>query len=164
MLTGSIRAAMTAAVFLMLLSVPVAAQSDRGTLTGTVQDGSGAVIPEAKVTLTNTQTGVSFNVPTNSAGDYTVPQLQPGIYNIRVEREGFRPATVTGVVLNASATVRADATLEVGAAAQAIEVSASALRSPRRTPRPASRWITSSWTSFRWSWAARCAARSTWRR
>ncbi len=127
MLTGSIRAGMTAAAFLMLLSVPLAAQSDRGTLTGTVQDGSGAVIPEAKVTLTNTQTGVTFNVPTNSAGDYTVPQLQSGIYNIRVEREGFRPATVTGVVLNASATVRADATLEVGAAAQAIEVSASAV-------------------------------------
>ena len=49
MLTGSIRAAMTAAVLLILLSVPVAAQSDRGTLTGTVQDGSGAVIPDAKV-------------------------------------------------------------------------------------------------------------------
>src|SRR6185295_4970199 len=65
--------------------------------------------------------------PTNSSGEYTVPQLQVGVYTVRVEKEGFRPASVTGIVLNASATVRADAKLDVGAAAQAVEVSASAL-------------------------------------
>ena len=95
MLTGNIRAAMTAAAFLMLSSVPLPLSRTEERLQGTVQDASGGV-PEAKVTLTNTQTGVTFNVPTNSAGDYTVPQLQPGMYNIRVEREGFRPATVSG--------------------------------------------------------------------
>lgn len=102
-------------------------QSERGTLTGTIQDSSGAVIPGAKVTLTNTQTGITTSIPTNDAGDYTVPQLQVGIYTVRVEKDGFRPASVTGITLNASATVRADAILEVGAAVQAIEVSASAL-------------------------------------
>lgn len=103
------------------------AQSDRGTLTGTVTDASGAVIPDAAVTLTNTLTGSSFKVPSNESGDWTVPQLQPGTYTVKVEKAGFRPATVTGIELNASATVRADATLEVGAASQAIEVSASSL-------------------------------------
>jgi hypothetical protein len=102
-------------------------QSERGTLTGTVQDATGAVVPAAKVTLTNTQTGVAFPTTTNDAGDYTVPQLQVGIYTVKVEKEGFKTASVTGVVLNASATVRADATLEVGTAAQAVEVSASSL-------------------------------------
>src|SRR5687767_1591717 len=103
------------------------AQSERGTITGTVQDSSGAVIPAAKVVLTNTQNGVSFTTNTNDSGDYTVPQLQVGVYTVRIEKDGFRPASVTGLVLNASATVRADATLEVGAAAQAVEISASAL-------------------------------------
>ena len=127
MFSNLCRASILTAILLTLFSLIATAQSDRGTLTGTVKDGSGAVVPGAKVTLTNTQTGVSFNVPTNDAGDFTVPQLQPGVYNLRVEKDGFRPATLTGIVLNASATVRADATLEVGAAAQAIEVSASAV-------------------------------------
>ncbi len=103
------------------------AQSERGTITGTVRDSSGAVIPAAKVVLTNTQTGVSFTSPSNAGGEYTVPQLQVGTYTVRVEKEGFRPAIITGLVLNASATMRADATLEVGTATQAIEVSANAL-------------------------------------
>jgi hypothetical protein len=103
------------------------AQSERGTITGTIRDASGAIVPGAKVVLTNTLTGVSFTAPSNDSGEYTVPQLQVGTYTVRVEKDGFRPASVTGLVLNASATVRADATLEVGAAAQAVEVSASAL-------------------------------------
>lgn len=113
---------------LMLASLSlVMAQSERGTITGTIRDASGALVPGAKVTLTNTQTGVSLNVPSNDAGDYTVPQLQVGVYTVRVEKEGFRPAAVSGVILNASATVRADVDLQVGTASQAIEVSAAAL-------------------------------------
>ncbi len=102
-------------------------QSARGTITRTIRDASGAVVPGARIVLTNTQTGVNFTVPSNEDGDYTVPQLQVGVYTVRVEKQGFRPAAVSGLVLNASATVRADATLEVGAANQAVEVSASAL-------------------------------------
>lgn len=113
-------------VFTLAL-VAALAQSERGTITGTIRDSSGAIVPGAKVLLTNTQTGVKFTLPSNDAGEYTVPQLQVGVYTVRVEKEGFRPATITGLVLNASATVRADATLEVGAASQAVEVSANAL-------------------------------------
>lgn len=102
-------------------------QSERGTITGTVQDATGAVVPAAKVTITNTLTGVSMSIPSNAEGEYTVPQLPVGTYSVRVEKEGFRPANVTGLVLNASQTIRADAKLEVGAASQAVEVSASAL-------------------------------------
>ena len=110
-----------------LFATALMAQSERGTITGTVQDATGGVVPDAKVTLTNTQTGVSFSIPTNTSGDYTVPQLQVGVYSVKVEKEGFRPATVSGIALNASMTARADARLEVGAAAQAIEVSADAI-------------------------------------
>ncbi len=110
-----------------LFTVSLFAQSERGTITGTVRDASGAVVPDAKVVLSNTQTGVTFNVPSNASGEYTVPQLQVGTYTVRVEKAGFRPASITGLVLNASATVRADATLEVGTSVTAVEVSASAL-------------------------------------
>lgn len=119
--------AMFATVLLFGAAACLQAQSDRGTITGTVQDASGAVVPGAVVTLTNTLTGATMKIPTNDAGDYTAPQLPPGVYTVRVEKEGFRPASLTGLELNASATVRADATLEVGAAVQAVEVSASAL-------------------------------------
>ncbi len=112
---------------LLLAAISLLAQSERGTITGTIRDASGAVIPTAKIVLTNTQTGVSFTAPSNADGEYTVPQLQVGVYTVRVEKSGFRPANITGLVLNASATVRADATLEVGTSIQAVEVSASAL-------------------------------------
>jgi len=115
------------AILSALLTFTAFAQSERGTITGTVKDASGAVIPAAKVVVTNTLTGVTQNVPSNATGEYTVPQLQVGSYTVRVEKDGFRPATVTGLVLNASATLRADATLEVGTSVQAVEVSASAL-------------------------------------
>jgi len=71
--------------------------------------------------------GTSTQVPTSDTGDYTMPGLSVGTFTVRVEKDGFRPSTVTGLVLNASATVRADVTLEVGTSAQAIEVSATGL-------------------------------------
>src|SRR5262249_13539708 len=111
----------------LCMATVLCAQSERGTITGTIQAASGAVVPGAKITLTNTQTGVTFTIPSNGDGEYTVPQLQVGVYSVKVEKDGFRPATVSGLVLNASMTVRADAKLEVGGAMQAVEGSASAL-------------------------------------
>ena len=111
----------------LLMTYALWAQSERGTITGTIQDASGAVVPGAKVTLTNTQTGVTSAIPSNTEGEYTVPQLPVGIYTVKVEKNGFRPAMISGIVLNASMTVRADGKLEVGAAATAVEVSASTL-------------------------------------
>lgn len=113
--------------FCLFFSTALFAQSERGTITGTVRDASGAIIPAAKVTITNTKTGVAVSIPSNDTGDFTVPQLPVGTYSVRVEKDGFRPASLTGIELNASATVRADASLEVGASTQAIEVSASAM-------------------------------------
>ena len=82
------------------------AQSERGTISGTVQDATGAVVPGAKVTLTNSQTGVTFSLPSNASGEFTVPQLPVGTYTVKFEKEGFRPASVTGIVLDASMSVR----------------------------------------------------------
>ena len=72
-----------------LLAGSLFAQSERGTITGTIRDSSGAIVPAAKVLLTNTQTGVKFTLPSSESGEYTVPQLQVGVYTVRVEKEGF---------------------------------------------------------------------------
>src|SRR5579872_6504166 len=94
------------------------AQSERGTISGTVRDSSGAVIPNAQVTVTNTATNTSVSLPSNEAGEFTAPNLQVGVYTVRVEKEGFRQAVLTGLTVNAASSVRADATLQVGATQQ----------------------------------------------
>src|SRR5690242_12739572 len=93
----------TALSFVLLCSAShLSAQSERGTISGLVKDPSGAVIVNAKVTVTNTATNTAVVVTTTQSGDYTALSLQAGTYNVRVEHEGFRPALITGVILNAS--------------------------------------------------------------
>jgi hypothetical protein len=105
----------------------VFAQSERGTISGTVTDSTGAVIPAAKVTVTNPSTNTGFTGVTTESGDYAVPSLSPGQYNVRIDKEGFKPAVLANVTVNASTNTRADVTLEIGSAQQAIEVQANAV-------------------------------------
>jgi len=102
-------------------------QSERGTITGAVRDQSGAVVPSANVTITNQATNIAIHATTNNDGEFTVPNLQPGLYIVRVEKQGFRPSEEKGLTLDASQTARADASLQVGTSTQAIEVQASAV-------------------------------------
>src|SRR5205823_5312401 len=103
-------------------------QSERGTIQGAVHDSSGAAIVNARVTVTNPATNVKINTSSNGAGDYAVASLPPGAYVVRVEKEGFRTALISNISVNASATVRVDATLDVGSITQTVEVTASALQ------------------------------------
>lgn len=111
----------------VLVANPLFAQSDRGTIVGAVTDSTGAVIPGAKVVVSHTQTGVNLTLLSSDTGNYTAPSLPVGAYNVRVDKDGFRPFSLTGIELNASMTVRADAMLEVGTSNQLIEVSATSL-------------------------------------
>src|SRR5580698_8189123 len=99
-------------------------QSERGTITGTVHDQSGALIPAANVTITNMATNVAVHVTSNDSGEFTIPNLSPGSYLVRVEKQGFRPSEEKGLSLDAAQTVRADATLQLGSSPHAIEVQA----------------------------------------
>ncbi|HZT39538.1 MAG TPA: TonB-dependent receptor [Bryobacteraceae bacterium] len=114
-------------VLLLLSSIPLFGQAERGTLAGVVTDKSGAVIPGAKVVVTNTATNTTFTTESNDLGQYTVPNLSPGTYSARVEKEGFRPAVTSSITIDAGANVRNDVSLEVGASTQAIEVKAEAV-------------------------------------
>src|SRR5713226_1491047 len=78
----------------------VAAQSATATLSGTVEDTNGAVIPGAKVTATNVNTKSQRQATTNEQGYFVIPLLQPTTYVLRVEGQGFAPAEVNNVILN----------------------------------------------------------------
>src|SRR5262245_37837460 len=103
-----------ALLLLMLLSSNVFGQSANATVSGTVSDGSGALIPGVTVTATNTQTGVVTTVISNEAGAYNFASLQPGVYRVGADLPGFRTRTYTGVELGTSQQVRLNFTLEVG--------------------------------------------------
>src|ERR1035437_2305344 len=124
-LSAAIR--VTVATFLLCLSIPVLfGQSERGTISGTVTDSTGAAVPLAKVTVTNTATNTVISTLSGPAGDQTIPNLPSGQYNARFEKEGFASAARTGITLDAAATARADASLTVGSTKQTVEVTATA--------------------------------------
>jgi hypothetical protein len=102
------------------------AQTDRGVITGTVKDASGAVVPGAQVTAVQTGTNASYSSKTTTSGDFTVPSLPVGNYRVRVENTGFKIYLVNDVVVGAGATVLLDVALELGTTQQTVEVSANA--------------------------------------
>src|SRR5688572_13838341 len=95
------------------------------TLSGTVSDPSGALIPGVDVTTTNTATGVVATVLTNESGTYRFPSLQPGAYEVRASLIGFQAQTFK-LTLGTSQQIRQNFTLQVGAVATAVEVTAAA--------------------------------------
>jgi len=93
-----------------------------GTVSGTVTDASGAVVPAANVSATNIDTGVRANLTTNGSGFYSFQQLNVGRYTIAVDKNGFRPYQRTGVVIDANSSLTVDAVLSVGNASEAVTV------------------------------------------
>ena len=112
-------------LFLSAVAV-LLAQTDRGVITGTVKDASGAVVPGARVSAVQISTNTNFKTTTTAAGDYTVPSLPVGTYQIRVESTGFKAYVADGIEVQPGSTLLVDATLEVGTAQQTVEVTANA--------------------------------------
>src|SRR5580693_6360157 len=76
------------------------AQGDRGDITGTVKDASGAVVPAAQIMVVQRSTNVSYKTTTSSAGDYTVPSLPVGAYQVKVDVRGFKMSITDNVVVS----------------------------------------------------------------
>lgn len=102
------------------------AQSTFATVSGTVADPSGAVLPGVSLTATNTATGVATTVVSNEAGAYNLTGLLPGVYTVSAELPGFQKATYTDVTLGNAAQVRFNFTMQVATAAQSVEVTVAA--------------------------------------
>lgn len=112
-------------VLCLLASLSVAwGQGAVGTLTGTVLDASGAVVPGATVVATNVATGVENTTTSTSAGAYTLPYLPAGTYNVKAGAPGFRTSTREGVILRVGQTLSVNINLELGAVTEQVTVSA----------------------------------------
>ncbi|MGA2890725.1 MAG: carboxypeptidase-like regulatory domain-containing protein [Terracidiphilus sp.] len=113
------------AALLCLVHSSILRAQTTATLSGTVQDTSGGVIPGAEVTLTNQSTNESRAVQTNATGLYAFPALVPGTYSLKASAKGFRPEQITGIELHAgdARTIPALA-LGVGSESQTVMVAA----------------------------------------
>lgn len=112
------------AAFLLVSSL--FGQSDRGTVTGTVADPGGALIPGAAVVLENAATGGRFTSATTDTGNYTIPSVPAGIYTLSVEQSGFRKHVQTGITVNVAQTARVDVALQIGSTSESVQVTADA--------------------------------------
>lgn len=113
-------------LFVLFLACFLAqAQTDRGIITGSVTDSSGAAVPDVRITATNAATGVTSVTVTTSTGDFNIPSLPVGTYQVKFERQGFKSAVRNEVVLSAGNTATVNAQLEVGAVTESVQVAAS---------------------------------------
>ena len=109
-------------VLLLVATIAMFAQSDRGTITGTIADPAGAVVANATIEARNVGTGSVFPVASSATGNYTIAQLPSGNYEINVSVPGFKKYTRQGLTVQAAQTVRVDIALEVGSAAESVTV------------------------------------------
>ena len=107
-----------------LLSLPAMAQAFRGQVRGLVTDQTGSVLPGAKVTLSNVNTGVITTKPTDNAGIYVFDFVEPGTYTITVESGGFARHVQQNLVVQSSSELTVDAMLTPGALQQSVTVTA----------------------------------------
>ena len=110
----------------LLLGLPAAAQVPSGTILGNVKDTQGAVVPGATVTATHTGTQFSRSTVTDAEGQYTLPLLPVGNYEVVIAMTGFKNVSQTGIVLEVGRNARVDATIELGNVAEVVSIVADA--------------------------------------
>ena len=113
-------------VFLLVAVSCAWAQVSTGTIVGTVEDTSGAVIPNAGISIRQIATGEVRASRTNATGEFNVPYLQPGTYSVTAAAGGFKSKALSGIILRVDQTANLRITLEIGASTETVEVSASA--------------------------------------
>jgi hypothetical protein len=118
----SIAAAVAVCIFCY---AQAASAQETAAIVGTVTDTSGAILPGATVTLTNTGTNVSQTTTSSASGDYVFTLLQVGTYAVKVEDKGFKTFVAPPITLAAGDRTRVDAKMEVGAVSETVEVSGS---------------------------------------
>jgi hypothetical protein len=126
------KSAMRFSLLLILLAALGSAQfllaqgTDLGTITGLVTDSTGAVVPSAKVVILDLATNTPRETKTNAQGEYRVFGLRVGKYQVSVSVAGMRTTQITGIEINGSDVVRADAALKLASASETVDVSAEA--------------------------------------
>jgi hypothetical protein len=121
-MTRCVRIVLAFATLALLTPVAVGAQSGAASVTGLVSDDTGGALPGVTVTATNQASGVTFVAVSNEAGNYNMPAVLVGTYDVKAELTGFRTASRTGVVLEARQVARLDFRMAVGAVQETVEV------------------------------------------
>ncbi|MBC7926325.1 MAG: TonB-dependent receptor [Bryobacteraceae bacterium] len=122
------------AIALFCFTLSVYAQLDRGTLTGTVTDPAGAVVPGAKITLTHLGTQAASTAVASEEGLYSRPNLPIGDYELTVEAPGFKRSVRMGINLGVAEVLRVDVQLEIGSTGESVQVTAELPRLQTDTP------------------------------
>jgi hypothetical protein len=125
-LLGHRRPVLLLTVLALTLTTIAFAQRDMGTITGTITDAQGGVVPSAKITITEVATGLKYEVESSADGTYVRPALKPGTYSITAEAKGFRRVEQQNIVVTGGDRVGVNFLLPVGDINQAVEVSAQA--------------------------------------
>lgn len=120
----SLQLSIAVLLFALWCAAPVQAQIKSGSITGLVTDSSGAVVPDATISVVNTLTNVTVQTKTNAAGEYAVPYLAAGVYTVSVTKPGFANFQKTGLSLGTGGAVRIDAQMQTGSVQQSVNVSA----------------------------------------
>ena len=115
-------------VALVLLAAPRTWAQDNATITGTATDASGAVVPSAKVSLTDNATGVTREATVNSVGAFRFVNVAAGTYTLNATAGGYQKFSKTGIVVNVAQTVEQNVVLTVGSESQTVTVQADALQ------------------------------------
>jgi Carboxypeptidase regulatory-like domain len=127
MTRGGMNSVVLRSAFSLVLAAACAfAQRDLGTITGTITDSQGAIVPNARVTISEDATGLKYELQTGSNGEYIRPALKPGTYTVTAEAEGFRRTAQQNVILNGGDRIGVSVTLAIGDINQSIEVSTEA--------------------------------------
>lgn len=109
-----------------LLAASAGAQTSQGSIRGQVTDSKGAAICPATVTIVNDATGIKDTTQTNTSGEYSVVDLNPGTYTVDMTSTGFKDLTTNNVIVSAGATANVNGTLAVGSDSQRVTVHADA--------------------------------------
>jgi hypothetical protein len=113
-------------IVLCCVSLPCFAQLDRGSVSGTVTDSTGAVIAGARVTVTDTSRGTQNSTLTTGSGNYTIPQVPAGVYSVTVVAGGFNTLVRNGITVSVGETATVNLQLAVGQTSTSITVTANA--------------------------------------
>src|SRR5215472_12959245 len=107
---------------LLVCASAMFAQSDRGTITGTISDPAGAVVANAAIEARNTETGAVYPVASSATGNYTLAELPAGTYEVTVTTPGFKKYVRPGLIVQAAQIIRVDAAMEVGNASESVTI------------------------------------------
>ncbi len=124
-------------LFVVLMMMPAAWAQDNATINGTVQDSSGALVPNAQITLTNPATSQERQAVSNAAGAYRFANVGVGSYTLSASAQGFQKYSKTDIVVNVAATLEENIALSVGSQSQSVQWKQTRCKSRQRPAKSA---------------------------